>query len=128
MDLDAIKTYCAAKKAVTSDFPFDFETLVYRVAGKIFALMPSQLKPGEKLTINLKCDPSWAEILRQTYPGVVPGYHMNKQHWNTVSIDGTIPDDEIMEMIDHSYEQVVKGLTKKQKEFLVESKNTQNDI
>jgi predicted DNA-binding protein (MmcQ/YjbR family) len=114
MNIETIKNYCAAKKAVTSDFPFGEDTLVYRVMGKIFALIPLDASPR----MNLKCDPAFAEILRQTHPAVTPGYHMNKKHWNTILIDGSIPDDEILEMIDHSYDVVVKGLTKAEREKL----------
>jgi predicted DNA-binding protein (MmcQ/YjbR family) len=108
MDIETIKAYCAAKKGVTSDFPFGDDTWVYRVMGKIFALIPLDASPR----MNLKCDPAFAEILRQTYAAVTPGYHMNKKHWNTILVDDTIPDDEILEMIDHSYEVFAKGLTK----------------
>lgn len=119
MDISSIKAYCAAKKGVTAEFPFDFETLVYKVLGKMFVLMPDKLREGSTLHISLKCDPTWAEVLRQTYPdSVKPGYHLHKRHWNTIAIDGRIPDDEILDMIDHSYEQVIKGLPKKQRDSL----------
>jgi len=114
MDMQLIKDYCAAKKAATSDFPFGEDTLVYRVMGKIFALIPLDASPR----MNLKCDPEFAEILRQTHLAVTPGYHMNKKHWNTILIDGSISDDEILEMIDHSYDVVAKGLTKAEREKL----------
>jgi predicted DNA-binding protein (MmcQ/YjbR family) len=115
MDMDTIKTYCAGKKAVTWDYPFDSETLVYRVMGKIFVLMPAVADPPR---LNLKCDPTLAEILRREFPAITPGYHMNKQHWNTVVVDGSLPDAQIYEMIDHSYEQVAKGLKKADREKL----------
>jgi predicted DNA-binding protein (MmcQ/YjbR family) len=114
MDIETIRNYCAAKKAATSDFPFGEGTLVYRVMGKIFALIPLDASPR----MNLKCDPDFAEVLRQTHPAVTPGYHMNKRHWNTIMIDGSITDDEILDMIDHSYDEVVKGLTKAEREKL----------
>lgn len=113
MNLETLKAHALAKKGTSFDFPFDNETLVIRVMGKIFALAPVH---GS--SVNLKCDPNWAEVLRQTYPAVKPGYHMNKWHWNTIMLDGSISDDEILEMVDHAYEQVVKGLTKKQREGL----------
>ena len=113
MDAASLKEYCMRKKGVTTDYPFDPEVQVFRVMGKIFALFP-----GDGPSVNLKCDPTFAEVLRQTYAEVTPGYHMNKRHWNTIKLDGNIPDDEIFEMVDHSYEQVVKGLTKKQREGL----------
>jgi predicted DNA-binding protein (MmcQ/YjbR family) len=108
MDIEALKTYALVKKGVTQDFPFGDDVLVLRVMGKIFALIPLDVSPR----VNLKCDPAWAEILRQTYPAVTPGYHMNKRLWNTVLLDGSIPDDEVFEMVDHSYGEVVKGLKK----------------
>jgi len=114
MDAETLKSYCMSKKGVTTDFPFDAMTQVFRVAGKIFALVPNDASPS----VNLKCDPTFAEVLRQTYAAVTPGYHMNKRLWNTIVLDGSIPDDELQEMVDHSYEQVVKGLTKKEWERL----------
>ncbi len=114
MDIETLKNHALAKPATTQDFPFDEETMALRVKNKIFALVPITGTPQA----NLKCDPDWAEILRQTYPSVTPGYHMNKRHWNTVIFDDTIPDDEILEMLDHAYDQVVKGLPKKVREAL----------
>jgi predicted DNA-binding protein (MmcQ/YjbR family) len=95
--------------------PFDFETLCFRVVQKIFALMAWQDDP---IVISLKCDPTEAIILRQTYPGITPGYHMNKKHWNTVVIDDRIPEFEIKHMIDNSYDLVVKGLSQEEKQRL----------
>ena len=115
MDLETLKNHALAKRATSEDFPFDNETLALRVKGKIFALVPINASP---LQANLKCDPIWAEILRQTYTAVKPGWHMNKKHWNTVTFEGTISDDEILEMVDHAYDQVVKGLPKKDREAL----------
>jgi predicted DNA-binding protein (MmcQ/YjbR family) len=103
------------KKGITEDFPFDEDTLAIRVMNKIFLLASLEKVP---LQINLKCDPEYAVELRERYDSVQPGYHMNKSHWNTVIIDGTIPVSELKEMIDHSYEQVVKGLKKADKEKL----------
>jgi predicted DNA-binding protein (MmcQ/YjbR family) len=82
--------------------------------GKIFALIPLDASPR----VNLKCDPTLATILRETYPAVTPGYHMSKIHWNTILLDGSISDDELLEMVDHAYDQVVKGLTKKDRALL----------
>ena len=115
MDVETLKTYALAKPAATQDFPFDEVTMALRVKGKIFALVPTDANPNQA---NLKCDPDLAEILRQTYKAVTPGYHMNKRHWNTVIFDGSISDDEILEMVDHAYDQVVKGLPKKDREAL----------
>src|SRR5881394_3975102 len=118
MDVETLKTHALAKPATSSDFPFDFETMVIRVKGKIFALVPINASPNQA---NFKCDPIWAEVLRQTYKAVTPGWHMNKKHWNTVVFDGSISDDEILEMVDHAYEQVVKGLPKRDREALLKS-------
>ncbi len=118
MDNETLKNYALDKIATTSDFPFDNETLVLRVKNRIFALIPLNAEPQR---VNLKCDPDWAEILRQTYNAIMPGYHMNKRHWNTVIFDDSISDDEILEMVDHAYDQVIKGLPKRDREALFKS-------
>lgn len=97
------------KKGAAKDMPFDTDSLCFRVGNKIFAIMAWQDDP---ISISLKADPVEAIILRQEYPGITPGYHMNKKHWNTVVVDEHIPDDEIKSMIDRSYELVYKGLRK----------------
>lgn len=112
MDREALKTYCLMKKAATLEYPFEPELMVFKVMDKVFAVMAAT----DPLYIILKCDPAWAEVLRGTYPAVQPGWYEGK--WNSVSVDGSIPDDEIMEMIDHSYEQVVKGMRKVDREKL----------
>jgi predicted DNA-binding protein (MmcQ/YjbR family) len=99
MNIESIREYCLSKKNVTECMPFGDDTLVYKVSGKIFILANLD---GD-LTINLKCDPAFALELRERYTSVIPGYHMNKKHWNTVMIDGSIPDREIFEWIDHSF-------------------------
>lgn len=103
--------YCMAFKGVEETFPFGPDARVYKVMGKMFALVPVK-KTGETPSISLKCDPELADVLRQTYAAVEPGYHLNKRHWNTITVDGAIPDDEVHEMIDNSYALVVKGLKK----------------
>lgn len=110
MDIVELRDYCISKPNVTEGFPFDEDTLVFKVNGKMFALTNLT---GD-LTINLKCDPEKAIELREMYPAVEPGYHMNKQHWNTVRIDGSIPTNLIKEWIDHSYSLVNKRKSKKQ--------------
>lgn len=102
MNVESIREYCIKKKNVTESFPFGDDTLVFKTGGKIFALVNLD---GE-LSINLKCEPSLALELRERYPSVTPGYHMNKKHWNTINLDGTIPDNEIFSWIDHSYDRV----------------------
>jgi len=104
MDIVTVRDYCMAKKNVTESLPFDDDTLVFKKNGKIFALANLD---GD-LNLNLKCDPSFAIELRERYSSVTPGYHMNKKHWNTVIIDGSVPDNEIFSWIDHSYD-IVKG-------------------
>lgn len=115
MNIESISEYCRKKKGVTEDFPFDEDTLAIRVMNKIFLLASLEKIP---LQINLKCDPEHAMELRERYDSVQPGFHMNKSHWNTVHINGSIPNSELKVMIDHSYEQVVKGLKKADKEKL----------
>lgn len=99
MDIVTLREYCISKKGAEETFPFGDDTLVFKSKDKIFALVNLD---GD-LSINLKCDPALAIELRERYSSVSPGYHMNKKHWNTVMIDGTIPDKEIFSWIDHSY-------------------------
>ena len=99
MNIETLREYCISKADVTEGFPFGEETLVFKIKGKIFALVNLD---GD-LSVNLKCDPSFAIELREKHKSVSPGYHMNKKHWNTVLLDGSIPDMEIFSWIDHSY-------------------------
>jgi predicted DNA-binding protein (MmcQ/YjbR family) len=115
MDLEKIRSYCLRKKGVTESLPFDEETPVYKVMRKMFLL--SNLTPP--VSINIKCDPEIAVELREKYDAVSSGYHMSKLHWNTVILDGSIPDKYIYEWIDLSYELVEKRLPKKEKESLI---------
>jgi predicted DNA-binding protein (MmcQ/YjbR family) len=111
MNLDDVRTYCLKKKGkITEEFPFDEETLVFKVFGKMFLLTNVNEIP---LSMNLKCDPERALEWRERYPSVTPSYHMNKKLWNTVNVDGMVPESIVYTMIDHSYEEVVKGLPKK---------------
>ena len=109
MNIETISQYCLSKKGAVEDFPFDEETLVFKVGGKMFALIPLEKIP---LQINLKCDPEKAFELREEYEAVQPGYHMNKKHWNTIIIDGSVSIRKIFEWIDDSYNLVVAGLKK----------------
>jgi predicted DNA-binding protein (MmcQ/YjbR family) len=104
MNIEILRNYCISKKNVSESFPFDDDTLVFKVNGKIFVLANLD---GD-LSINLKCEPSLAVELRERYTSVIPGYHMNKKHWNTVLLNGSIPDKEVFTWIDHSYNQVLK--------------------
>lgn len=113
MNLETFYEYCLSKKAVTEHFPFDEDTLVFKVGGKMFAL--SSLKQWEKQepSVNLKCDPERALELRANYDAINEGYHMSKIHWNTVAINQDVPDAMLKALIDHSYDLVFKSLTKK---------------
>ncbi|MBC8145335.1 MAG: MmcQ/YjbR family DNA-binding protein [bacterium] len=114
-DAASIREYCLSKPGTSEDTPFDEVTLALRVMGKIFGLLELE---GIPTSINLKCDPERAEELRERFDAVQPGYHMNKKHWNTVTVDGTIPPNELKSMIDHSYDMVVKGLRKAERDEL----------
>lgn len=114
MNIESYREYCLAKKGVTEDFPFDNETLVFKVGGKMFALTGIE----HFKSINLKCDPERAIELREQYSGIIPGYHMSKKHWNTVMMDGSVPMKLIMQMIDDSYQLVVSSLPKREREAL----------
>ena len=119
MNIEQLRDFCINKKGVTEHFPFDEVTLVFKVMDKMFALSSlDKWEKGEE-TINLKCDPEKALELRDEFEGVNPGWHMNKRLWNTVTINSAdVSDDLIRKLINHSYDLVVKGLTKKaQKEL-----------
>lgn len=115
MNIEELRDYCLSKPHVTESFPFDKETLVFKVGEKLFALIGLEHHPA---AVNLKCDPDKALELRDTYPEIIAGYHMSKIHWNTVTIEGSLKPDFIKALIDHSYDLVVKGMTKKQREGL----------
>ena len=123
MDLEKFREYCLSKIAATESMPFGEGVLVFKVAGKMFALAALDEIPA---TVNLKCDPDLALALRDQYEQVQPGYHMNKKHWNTVEIDSGIPDAELRKMIDHSYKVVVRLLPKKAREKLERPRRMQN--
>ena len=108
MNVEEIRQICIAKKGVTEGFPFDEMTLVLKVGGKMFALLNLDKNPS----VNLKCDPERAIDLRERYDAILPGYHMNKQHWNTVMLDGSVPKNLILEMVNHSYDLVFKSLSR----------------
>ena len=107
--LDSLRAYLLSKKGAVEETPFGPDTLVFKVMGKMFALLAWQEAP---LRITLKCAPDDALALRQQYPAVQPGYYMNKRHWNTITLDGSVPESELLAMIDDSYALVVRGLTK----------------
>jgi len=119
MNFESIREYCLSKAGATEEFPFDEHTLVFKVKGKMFALIPLQRQPSQ---MNLKCDPERAIELRENFNSVKPGFHMNKKHWNTVELEGDVNAKKLAMMITHSYELIVSKLTKKlQKELEDES-------
>ena len=115
MDIEQFRDYCLSKKYVSESFPFDQETLVFKVADKMFALSGLERKPAQ---VNLKCDPEKAINLREEFPDIIEGYHMSKKHWNTIILEGNLTDILIIELIDHSYSLVVNGMTKKKQKEL----------
>ena len=114
--LSEIREHATRLAGVSEDFPFDFYTLAIRVAGKVFLLTDIRTEP---LRVNLKCDPERSRKLRASYPEhVLPGYHMNKRHWNTLVLDGTLPDELVRELIDHSYDLVFARLPARTRSLL----------
>lgn len=111
MDIEQLQEYCLSKPGVEETLPFGPDTLVYKVAGKVFLLTSLDNKDGFRF--NVKCDPTMAEELREQYACVQPGFHMNKKHWNTIIADGSVSLKLLKEWIDHSYDLVIKGLPKK---------------
>jgi len=108
MNIESLRDFCLSLKGVTEEFPFDETTLVFKVMGKIFCLTDLE----EDLAVNIKNDPDKIITIKEEHPAVVPGYHMNKKYWNTVYIDGSIPDALIKSWITESYDRVVQGLPK----------------
>lgn len=116
MNVEELRDYCLLKNGVTEEFPFDEVTLVFKVKGKMFALIGLD---SVEQWVNLKCNPDLAIELRERYPGdVLPGYHMNKKHWNTVNFAGSLTDNYVKELVDHSYNLVVATLPKTEKQGL----------
>jgi predicted DNA-binding protein (MmcQ/YjbR family) len=113
MEFNQLRNYLLSKKGTTEELPFGPDALVFKVLGKIFAIVAYQENP---VRISLKCDPEHAEALRAIYSSVSPGYHLNKNHWNTVILNQSIPQKEIIQMIDESYDLVLKGLKKADRE------------
>ena len=105
MDIESLREYCLSKPGVKEELPFRPDTLVYKVTGKIFLLTGLD---NEQLSFNVKCDPDFAIELREQYDCVQPGYHMNKKHWNTITVDGSVSGKQLKEWIDHSYDLVAK--------------------
>ena len=115
MDQDEVIRTCAAQAGAVEDYPFGDGTAVFKVAGKMFALVPLGAPPG---SVSLKCDPDRAVQLRRRHAAITAGYHLNKRHWNTIQLDGTVPGDELAELIGHSYELVVASLPRAERDRL----------
>jgi predicted DNA-binding protein (MmcQ/YjbR family) len=115
MTVDVLRDHMLRKKGVTEGFPFGEEVLVFKVMSRIFALVNLERVP---LSVNLKCDPERAVELRERFEAVQPGYHMNKKHWNTVILDGTLSDPEMRDLVDHSYDLVARALGRAEREAL----------
>jgi predicted DNA-binding protein (MmcQ/YjbR family) len=113
---DQVIAACGAKPGSVEDYPFGDETAVFKVADRMFAIVALGGEPGR---ISLKCDPDFAVALRGRYPAITPGYHLNKRHWNTVALDGSVPGEELLELIDHSYDLVVARLTRAERDRLI---------
>jgi predicted DNA-binding protein (MmcQ/YjbR family) len=117
MNIEELREYCISKKGVTEDLPFGPETLVFKVMNKVFLLTGIDDTP---LQFNVKCDPEKVIELREEYPCVIPGYHMNKKHWNTIIVDGSVSKKLLQQWITDSYNLVVSALTKKEQQKLLE--------
>jgi len=115
MNIEVFREYCLNKKGVEETFPFDEKTLVFKVMGKMFALTGLE---REEFQVNLKCDPDYSVELREEYADIIPGFHMSKKHWNTVFFENGLETSFLCELIDHSYDLVVKKLKKADREFL----------
>jgi predicted DNA-binding protein (MmcQ/YjbR family) len=112
MTPDELKAACLAHRGAEEDFPFGPESSVFKVGGKVFAISRLDAEP---LAVSLKCEPERASSLRAAYPAIIPGYHLNKRHWNTVTIDGSLDEQMVLDMIEDSYDLVVASLTKAQR-------------
>jgi predicted DNA-binding protein (MmcQ/YjbR family) len=115
MDARDLRGWCLRQPGAIEDFPFGPEHSVFKVAGKMFALSTLRSRP---LQVSVKCDPDLAAQLRISYPAIAPGYHLNKRHWNTITLDGSLEDDFVFEMLEDSYDLVVEGLPRKARQLL----------
>ena len=115
MDATELRRWCLQHAAAIEDFPFGPETSVFKVAGKMFALTALDREP---LAVSVKCEPDLAVELRHSYPAIRPGYHLNKRHWNTITLDGSLPDQFVRELIEDSYDLIVSALPKRLRQQL----------
>lgn len=113
MNRSALLDLLAAQRAATSDMPFDDASLVFRVGGKIFAIVDVKGEPG---SVSLKCDPEMSGDLRAAWPSIRPGWHLNKEHWNTIALDGSLPDEILEDLVRRSWELVASGLSRAARE------------
>jgi predicted DNA-binding protein (MmcQ/YjbR family) len=120
MTLDEARALCLSQAGAEETLPFGPDNFVYKVMGKMYALLPVTTKPGEKPYLVTKVDPPFGQLLRDTYPGIVPAWHFDKKHWISIDLDGSVPDDEVKGLLEHSYALVVKGLTRAQRTTLAE--------
>jgi predicted DNA-binding protein (MmcQ/YjbR family) len=118
---DEVLDHCSGLHGAAEDYPFGDDVAVFKVGGKMFALV---LLTGDPGSVTLKCDPAWALELRAMYEAVRPGYHTNKRHWNTVELDGSVANAELRDMVAHSYELVVKSLPREQRTHLLGPRHT----
>ena len=123
MNIQQLYEFCLSKKGVTEHFPFDEDTLVFKVGGKMFCLTSLKQWESNEPSLNLKCDPDKAEVLRAEYEAIQPGYHMNKKHWNTIEFHSDVNDKMMYQLINDSYDLVFKSLTKKIQSEIKESEN-----
>lgn len=119
MNINDLKEYCMSKKGTSIDFPFDDRTMVFKIGSKMYALTDIKVADESEQRINLKCNPDLALDLRENFEAVIPGYHMNKKHWNTIYINKDMPQKQLFEMIDHSYSLIFKSLKKSEKEKIL---------
>jgi predicted DNA-binding protein (MmcQ/YjbR family) len=115
MDAAALRSWCVRQTGAIEDFPFGPGTSVFKVEGKIFALSALDSTP---LKVSVKCEPELAVALRDSYPAIRPGYHLNKRHWNTITLDGSLPDQLVRDLIEDSYDLVVSALPQRVREQL----------
>jgi predicted DNA-binding protein (MmcQ/YjbR family) len=115
MDASALRSWCLRHAGAIEDFPFGPETSVFKVSGRMFALSALDSTP---LKVSVKCEPELAVALRDSYPAIGPGYHLNKRHWNTITLDGSLPDQLVRDLIEDSYDLVVSALPKRVQEQL----------
>ncbi len=120
MNVEEVRALLLAQRGADESLPFGPGTLVYKVMGKMFALLPEQLAPGEMAHVSTKVEPHLGRLLRDTYPAIQPAWHLNKTHWISTRLDGSVPDEQVAEIIEHSYARVVQGLTRAQRAQLAQ--------